>query len=356
VHALESGACTFPQQVTAMSSNPSAIWVLAEASEGHVEPVTFELLGDAKRLASLKKAATEVILIAGPDHSARAIEELRPHQPSAIHLVEHAALAHYTTDGHLAAIESLLEDASPLVLFVAATANGRDLAPRLAARAGMGFFPHALTLRPSGADKLEVTRVTHGGGVHAQSAWLTNRPLVVTMKPGVADAAAPNGAAPQPAVIRHGLEIAEQTLRVRVLEHIPADPRVQDLREAERIVAGGRGVGGKDGFVAVEALADALHASVGASRVAVDLGWIPYERQVGQTGKTVAPRLYVAAGISGASHHLMGMRGSEKIVAINSDKSAPIFAAAHFGAVGDLHRILPALTERILADRKQTKS
>jgi electron transfer flavoprotein alpha subunit len=249
-------------------------------------------------------------------------------------------------------MELFLSERTPLVLFMGATANGRDLAPRLAARKGMGFFPHALTLRPAPADKLEITRVTHGGGVHTQSSWPLGRPLIVTMKPGVADAGPTNAAAKEPPLIRHTVEIDERALRVRVLEEIPADPRVQDLREAERIVAGGRGVGGKEGFACVEALADALHAAVGASRVAVDLGWIPYERQVGQTGKTVAPRLYVAAGISGASHHLLGMRGSEKIVAINSDKSAPIFSTAHFGAVGDLHRILPALTDRILAERQ----
>jgi electron transfer flavoprotein alpha subunit len=112
-------------------------------------------------------------------------------------------------------------------------------------------------------------------------------------------------------------------------------------------VSGGRGVGGPEGFAHVEELAEALHASVGASRVAVDLGWIPYERQVGQTGKTVAPELYVAAGISGASHHLMGMRGSEKIVAVNSDRKAPIFSVAHFGIVGDLHELLPRLARKI---------
>jgi electron transfer flavoprotein alpha subunit len=132
-----------------------------------------------------------------------------------------------------------------------------------------------------------------------------------------------------------------------VLEVLPPDPRAQDLREAERIVAGGRGVGGSEGFAAVQDLADALHASVGASRVAVDLGWVPYERQVGQTGRTVTPQLYVAAGISGATHHLLGMRGSEKIVAVNTDRRAPIFSVAHFGVVGNLHELLPALARRI---------
>jgi len=327
-----------------------SVWVLAECAQGHVQKVTFELLGDARKLASLRKAPLETVLPCHPDQTARLLEELRPHQAGRVHVLQHPALASYTTDAFVSALEPFVRAAPPLLLFVAATANGRDLAPRLAARAGLGFFPNCLTLRPAGGEHIEITRVTHGGGVHAQSAWLAGGegpPLLVTMKPGVADASPANPAAPLPDAVRHDAVIAEDRLRVRVLDHLPADPRIQDIREAERIVSGGRGVGSREGFAAVEDLADALHAAVAASRVAVDLGWAPYERQVGQTGKTVAPQLYVAAGISGASHHLMGMRGSEKIVAINSDRKAPIFSVAHLGVVGNLHELLPALARRI---------
>jgi electron transfer flavoprotein alpha subunit len=326
------------------------VWVLAECALGHVQKVTFELLGDARKLAALRKTPVETVLLCDPGQTARLVEELRPYEPGRVHALEHPALSSYTTDAFLLVLEPLIRAASPALVFAPATANGRDLAPRLAARAGMGFFPNCLTLRPAGGDRLEITRVTHGGGVHVQSAWLAEvpgPPLLVTMKPGVADAAPPNAAAPPPEIARHAQAIPEDRIRVRVLEHVPADPRVQDLREAERIVSGGRGVGGPEGFAVIQDLADALHAAVGASRVAVDLGWAPYERQVGQTGKTVAPQLYVAAGISGASHHLMGMRGSEKIVAINSDRKAPIFSVAHFGVVGDLRELLPALARRI---------
>jgi electron transfer flavoprotein alpha subunit len=169
--------------------------------------------------------------------------------------------------------------------------------------------------------------------------------VILTMKPGVADAPPMLASPVEPAVERHN--VALQPGPARVVRRLPADPRTQDIREAERIVAGGRGVGGPDGFKFIRELADALGAAVAASRVAVDLGWIEYPRQVGQTGKTVAPKLYVAAGISGASHHLMGMRGSEKIVAVNADKQAPIFSVAHFGVVGDLQEVLPRLAERV---------
>jgi electron transfer flavoprotein alpha subunit len=199
-----------------------------------------------------------------------------------------------------------------------------------------------------------LTRVSHGGRVHVQSVWAGETPVILTMKPGVGDTPVKEAVPEEFPVERHPMEI--QAGRVRVLEQIPPDPKTQDLREATRIVAGGRGVGSGEGFRVIQELADALQASVGASRVAVDLGWMEYARQVGQTGKTVAPALYVAAGISGASHHLVGMRGSEKIVAINADKKAPIFSLSHFGAVGDLHQILPRLTERIRQHHRQTNN
>jgi electron transfer flavoprotein alpha subunit len=307
------------------------------------------LIGDAKKLAAQKKTAVELILPSTPEHSAGHVAELGPHEPACIHLFEHPSLSPYTTDTYLAVLENFLGTERFFLLLVAATANGRDLAARLAARAGIGYVPHALTFRASGSEKLEVTRVSHGGRVHVQSIWATGADggkLLVTMRPGVADVAATNHSAGVPKVVRHAVRQPPRQ-RVWVREHLPADPQLQDLRDAERIVAGGRGVGGADGFAVVRDLADALHASVGASRVAVDLGWIPYERQVGQTGKSVAPQLYFAVGISGASHHLMGMQGSETIVAVNTDRKAPIFRVAHFGVVGDLHAILPALAQRI---------
>ncbi len=335
---------------------PAPVHVLAEVTDGHVQQVTLELIGDAKKLAAVKKTTVEVVLASAPEHSARQIDQLRVHEPAKIHLFEHPMLATYTTETMLAALQDFVTTTAFSLLLVPATTNGRDLAVRLAARAGLGYVPHALTVRSTGTDKLEVTRVSHGGRIHVQSLWLWGegaKKLLVTMKPGVADASLPNPDALVPEVVRH-VVVPLPKQRVRVREHMPPDPRVQDLRDAERIVSGGRGLGSAQGFATIRELADALRASVGASRVAVDLGWIPHERQVGQTGKTVAPRLYVAAGISGASHHLMGMRGSDTIVAINSDRKAPIFSVAHFGVVGDLHVLVPALTRRIRDDQSKT--
>jgi electron transfer flavoprotein alpha subunit len=321
------------------------VLVLAACRWGNVEKVTFELLGDARKLAVAMKAVIEVVLLTSPAHTANALRDLRPYLQERVHLIEDPLLEDYSTSAYLQSLETLLKRLRPRLFMLGATANGRDLGPRLAARLKMGYAPHCLITKAGVAGRLEVTRVSHGGRVHVQSAWPAETPLIITMKPGVADAPPPRNSLADPVIERHVVDIRPG--RVRVVKHLPADPKTQDIREAERLVAGGRGVGGPEGFRVVRDLADALNAGVGASRVAVDLGWIEYARQVGQTGKTVSPRLYVAVGISGASHHLMGMRGSETIVAVNTDRQAPIFSVSHFGVVADLHQVLPRLTQRI---------
>lgn len=326
-------------------SGQPLVLVLAECLWGRVERVTLELLGDARRFAPVIKARVELALLASPPSSSSALRELRGYAREPVHLVEDPLVEDYSTSVWVECLESLFGKLRPSILMLAATGHGRDLGPRLAARLGVGYLPHCLTVKGGAGGKLDITRVTHGGRVHAQTAWPVEEPVILTMKPGVADAPPLLGSPVEPAVERHNVVL--QPGPTRVVRRLPADPRTQDIREAERIVAGGRGVGGPDGFKVIRELADALGAAVAASRVAVDLGWIESPRQVGQTGKTVAPKLYVAAGISGASHHLMGMRGSEKIVAINSDKQAPIFSVAHFGVVSDLHQVLPRLAERV---------
>ncbi len=327
--------------------------VLAEWSWGRVQKVTFELLGDLRKLARETKGRVEVLLLTSPANSANALRDLRPYLEERLHIVEHRELEDYSTSAYLQCLETVLARLRPSILMMGATANGHDLGPRLAARLGMGYLPYCLMMKSGAGGKLDLTRVSHGGRVHVQSAWPLEVPVIITMKPGVADSPTPQSSLPDPIVERHTVDI--QQGRVRVIERLPADPKTQDIREAERIVAGGRGVGGPEGFNVVRDLADALNAAVGASRVAVDLGWIEYPRQIGQTGKTVAPKLYIAVGISGASHHLMGMRGSEKIVVVNSDRQAPIFSVSHFSVVGDLHQVLPRLAQRIRQQKAEAK-
>jgi len=327
------------------------IVVIAESSWGHVERVTFELLADARRLALVLRGYVEIALLASPANGDAALHELHAFVDERVHLLEHPLLEDYSTSVYLQALQALFSGLRPFLVMLGATANGRDLGPRLAARLGVGYLPHCLLIKGGAGRRLEISRVSHGGRVHVQSSWSTETPLIVTMRPGVADVASRRELPGDLIVERHEVELRPG--RVSVIERLPADPRTQDIREAECVVSGGRGVGGAEGFAMLRELADVLNAAIGASRVAVDLGWVEHARQVGQTGKTVAPRLYVAAGISGASHHLMGMRGSDKIVAVNVHRQAPIFAVSHFGVVGDLHQVLPRLTERLRRDKIQ---
>lgn len=326
------------------------ILVVGESHRGHLEDVTFELLGDARRAAESMQGRVELVVTTGAAGTADVLASLGKYlEPGErVHLLEADALESPTPDDMLEVLGPLAAELAPHLVMVGATANGRAVAPRLATRLEIGCVPHCLSIKVS-RGKLTLTRISYSGRAHQQSTWPQQRPLVITMKPGVADLPAGRSEPIEPSFRRIQPPVTQG--RVRILEHIPPDPKTQDLTESERIVAGGRGVGGPEGFRTIEDFADAVHASVGASRVAVDRGWIEHPRQVGQTGKTVIPELYVACGISGASHHLAGMRGSETIVAVNTDKQAPIFQVAHFGTVGDLHEVLPRAAEHIRAQK-----
>jgi electron transfer flavoprotein alpha subunit len=335
----------------AQHQTPPLVLVLVESVWGKSERVSLELLSDARTLATSLKGRVELLLLCAKEQSAGLLSDLDGIVREPIHLLENDGFAEFSAELYLAGLVQLMQQLQPKVLFMAATANGRSLGPRLAARLGSTYFPHCLLVKSITGGRLEVTRVTHGGRVHVVANWPADESAILTMRPGVADVAvadkAPRGAI---AITRHGVSLPAAKVKVR--RRIPADPKTLDIRDAERLVSGGRGVGGKQAFDLLRSLAEALGASLAASRAAVDLGWIEYDRQVGQTGKLVTPRLYLAAGISGASHHLMGMRGSEKIVALNIDRKAPIFALAHFGVLGDLHAVVPRLTERILQGKK----
>jgi electron transfer flavoprotein alpha subunit len=329
------------------------VMVLAETSWGRLERVSLELLSDARKLAGSLKGRVEVALLCSKEQSSGLLSDLDGVVREPIHVVENDGLAEFSTELYLSGLVQILQQLKPQVLFMAATANGRSVGPRLAARLGCGYFPHCLLVKAASGGKLEVTRVTHGGRVHVVANWPVGEAAILTMRPGVADVAVADKAPlVELSITRHALSLGPG--KVKVKRRIPADPKTLDIRDAERLVSGGRGVGGKQAFDLLRSLAEALGASLAASRAAVDLGWIEYDRQVGQTGKSVTPRLYLAAGISGASHHLMGMRGAEKIVALNIDRKAPIFTVAHFGVLGDLHAVVPRLTERILQGKKES--
>jgi electron transfer flavoprotein alpha subunit len=250
----------------------------------------------------------------------------------------------YTPDGYAAAVAGAAGSVGATVVLFAASAMGKDLAPRVAARLGAGLATDCTALRAEGG-RLTATRPIYAGKVFAEVAW-DRAPAVASLRPKIFEPIAPD-ASRVAAVEALPVPVAEGDLKVRTVEVKAAAQGKVDLTEAEIIVSGGRGMKGPEGYGVLEELAAALGGVVGASRASVDAGWRPHGDQVGQTGKTVSPKLYIACGISGAIQHLAGMSGSRCIVAINKDADAPIFKVADYGLVGDLFEVVPALTEQV---------
>jgi electron transfer flavoprotein alpha subunit len=319
------------------SERPATIWVLDEDGG----PATLERLGDARSLADATGAAVGVVAVAPVGHPT---ETLAAHGADRIvHAVTPTGDPPSLATRVETARETLAAD-PPRIVLAGGDVRGREWAAALAVRAGWSLVSPALaaTVR---AGRIEVTALGAGGlarRVRVEAGTST----ILTLAPGVGEAhpAMPGRAAE---VLRRAASAHPDPVRARRV--VPADPATVDIRDARRLVAGGRGLGGRAGFDALRRLAARLGAGVAASRVAVDLGWIEAERQVGQTGKTVAPDLYVACGISGASHHLEGMSGARAVVAINTDPRAPIFRVAHLGLVADLHAVLRETEAELVA-------
>lgn len=242
----------------------------------------------------------------------------------------------------------LIEKYGPSVMLIGATNNGRDIGPRISCRLGTGLTADCTALDiDDETGNMAWTRPAFGGNLMATIMCPDHRPQLGTVRPGVFKKSEPGEVKDIP-VIKEKVEITDAEKRVELLEVInEMAGELVDLENAEIIVSGGRGVGGPEGFAPVRELAEVLGATVGASRAAVDAGWIPHAHQVGQTGKTVGPKIYIACGISGAIQHLAGMSSSDVIIAINKDPDAPIFNVADYGLVGDLKVVLPILTEKI---------
>lgn len=309
------------------------ILVVAEARGGEVRKVTFELLAAAGKLA----AGGEVhAVLAGP-----------PGMPAAIggatvtYVTEHAAFSEYNAEALAALVADRVRNGSYRVVLFAASAQGKDLGPRVAAKSGVPMASDALSIAMDG-DGVSVTHYVYAGKIIA-TMKLTANPAVVSLRPGAVEAA--SGEA-ESRVATVPFEPAAS--RVVVTESIRGDARKLDLADAPVIVSGGRGLKAAEHFKLVEELAEAFgNAAVGATRAVTDDGWRPHSDQIGQTGRQVSPDLYVAVGISGAIQHLAGMRTSRTIVAINKDKDAPIFKFADYGIIGDVFEIVPALTAAI---------
>lgn len=314
-----------------------AIWVVAEPRGAGVRRVSLEALG---RAAALGGETTAVVLGADAAATAAAVAPYATH----VLAVEHPALADAATTAQARVLAELVRARAPQALLAGATAWGRDLLARLAARLGAGYVPDAVELAAGSDGGLEAVRPVLGGRAYARLAFRGDGPRLIALRPNAYPAPAPGAAG---TVERVAAAADAAGLPPRVVERKAAAGGPVDLAEADAIVAAGRGVKGPEGFRAAEQLAEALGGAVGASRAAVDAGWRDHATQVGKSGRTVAPRLYVALGISGAVHHRMGMDTARTVVVINEDPNAPFFKHADYGLVGDLFQLAPALAEEL---------
>lgn len=325
------------------------IFVFVEQRDGKIQNVGLELLGKARELAD--NLGQEVYaMFLGNNIKAQA-NDLISYGADKVLLVEDESLAVYTTEPYTQAIAQMINDKKPSIVLIGSTTIGRDLGPRVSARVVTGLTADCTKLEINEEDKeLWSTRPAFGGNLMATIVCPNHRPQMSTVRPGVMQRMAKDDSR-KGEVVEYKVNFQKDKFKVKVLETVKQEAKV-DITEAKILVSGGRGVGNTEGFKKLEELANVLKGEVSSSRAMVDAGVMPSERQVGQTGKTVRPNLYMACGISGAIQHIAGMESSEFIVAINKDKYAPIMQLADLGIVGDLHKIVPMLTERLKQEVK----
>ncbi|TDD94037.1 electron transfer flavoprotein subunit alpha/FixB family protein [Actinomadura rubrisoli] len=309
------------------------ILVLVDHVDGEVKKVTLELLTLANRLG--EAAAVWV----GPGYEG-AKDKLGEYGAGKVYVAADEELTAYVVAPKAALLAKLVNDGSPAAVLVSATAEGKEIAGRLAVKTGSGVLTDVVDV----GEGLVAEHSIFGGGIISHARVRTGTPIIAVRPNSVAPEASPAAAAEE----RVSVELSDADKAARIVEKVVQEKGERpDLTEAAIVVSGGRGVGGAENFSIIEGLADSLGAAVGASRAATDAGWYPHSFQVGQTGKTVSPQLYIAVGISGAIQHRAGMQTSKTIVAINKDAEAPIFELVDYGIVGDLFQVAPQLTEEI---------
>lgn len=326
-------------------SDYKGVWVFAEQRQGKLMNVAIELLGEGRKIADgLKTDLTAVILGNGVKNLA---DELACYGADKVIYAESPLLENYTTEGYAHTIADLIRERKPEVLLIGATNIGRDLGPRISANIHTGLTADCTKLEVDEENhRLLQTRPAFGGNLMATIICPNHRPQMSTVRPGVM-AKAKRDDSKKGEVEVVGTKVTEDQIRAKVTDVKTGIKHVVQLEEAKIIVSGGRGLGNPEGFKLIQELAEKIGGEVGASRATVDAGWIPQAHQVGQTGKTVHPDLYIACGISGAIQHLAGMQDSKTIVAINKDKDAPIFKICDYGIVGDVYEIIPEIISAI---------
>jgi electron transfer flavoprotein alpha subunit len=308
-------------------------WVICEVKDGEIKRVALEIIG---KLAETGVNDVAAVLIGSSD---TAVTGLNGYPVAKVYSVESPALANYTTLGYTKALADLISDKQPAMVLFGASIQGRDLSARVAARLNVPLAPDCIDMSLDG-DTATFKRPIYAGKAIA-TVELSTAPIIVSIRPNSFPVPEQTGANPE--VVKVSAEVSDSDLGVEIVSTETGSGDVIELTEADIIVSGGKGMKGTENFAMLEELAGILNAAVGASRSAVDSEWIDHSHQVGQTGKTVSPKIYIACGISGAIQHLAGMNSSKKIIAINKDADAPIFEVADYGIVGDLFEVVPAL-------------
>ncbi|WP_019240299.1 MULTISPECIES: electron transfer flavoprotein subunit alpha/FixB family protein [Bacillus] len=321
------------------------IWVYIETFEGEVKKVALELLNKGKTLATVHNEKLVAIIIG--QNVDKTVKTVSRYGADGIIVVEGEEYTHYTTDAYTNVMVTLVNKYKPTAILMGATNNGRDLASRVACRLHTGLTADCTSIEMQEDGILAWTRPAYGGNLMGTIICDKSRPQIGTVRPGVFKKAIPIQKC-NPYIIKENIHTRKEEIRTKVLEIVKlTEERGVCLEDAEVIVAGGRGIGRPENFEMLKRLAEVFGGTIAASRACVDAGWISPQLQIGQTGKTVGPKIYFACGISGAMQHVAGISSSETIIAINKDPDAPIFEVADYGIVGDLTEIVPVLTKEL---------
>ncbi|MBI5787643.1 MAG: 4Fe-4S binding protein [Candidatus Schekmanbacteria bacterium] len=325
-------------------SDYKGVWVFAEQRQGKISSITYELLGEGRKLADQLKEPLAAVLLGHNMESAA--QELIHYGADQVYYADNPILAEFHDDSYTQVIAGLINQYKPSIVLTGATAIGRSFIPKVAVRVKTGLTADCTQLDIDPATRLlRQTRPAFGGNIMATILCPNSRPQMATVRHKVMQKAEYRAERRGEVITLKGLGVI--TPRTKITQFVEDVAETINIAEADIIVSGGRGLKDARNFALLEELAKTIGAAIGASRAAVDAGWIPYSHQVGQTGKTVCPKLYIACGISGAIQHLAGMQSSDIIVAINSDPDAPIFKVATYGIVGDLFEVVPALTKKL---------
>ena len=331
-------------EVEAVSDSHRGIWVFAEQRDGELKGVAYELLAKGRELADALQTDLSAVCFG---HGIDGVNRLVAHGADKVYLVDSPDLANNQEDLYTRQLIELIQQYKPEVVLAGATSLGRAFIPRVAAILKTGLTADCTGLDIDTEKRLLLqTRPTFGGNIMATIICQAKRPQMSTVRPRVFKKNAPDENR-KGQIIKVDFNREGITSRTKLLNFVEDLTETVKIEDADIIISGGRGLGKAENFEIIRELASAMGAAVGASRAVVDEGWIPYSHQVGQTGKTVCPKLYIACGISGAVQHLAGMQTSDVIVAINDDANAPIFEVANYGIVGDLFKVVPMLTEKL---------